>query len=306
MLAPPMRALALFLVLTVAAPAVAAPSAFEQKYKAAVKLENAGNVVDALAAFEAIPLAERDFNTRLHIASCKRKLGRMLDAARDYESLRDDSKADTATKETAESDLEVLRAATPRLKLTAVQPDLVVAVDGEAVKVPAEKLVDPGTHVVTASRAGAPVFERKIPLAESTSIDVVVDVPLPAIAAPPAPAPAPIADAPPSDWKRPAGFVLGGVGVAALGLATYSVLRIGALERERDDLATAGDPGAYERASDARAMQTLGRVALGVGLVGLGLGTYFLLSPAKEKTVSRSVQLTPTVGTWGVRLEASW
>jgi hypothetical protein len=299
-----MRALAALIVICFAASAGAAPSTTEQKYKAAVKLENAGNVVDALAAFEALPV--KDFNARLHIASCKRKLGRMLDAARDYESIRDDSTADTATKETAASDLDAVRAATPKLKITAVQADLMVSVDGAAVKVPAERLVDPGAHVVTATRAGAVVFERKVPLSESTSMDVVVDVPLP-VAAPvtttPVAAP-PRVEEPSSDWKRPAGFVIGGVGIAALGLATFSALRIGSLERERDDLAATGDAAAFDRASDARTMQTMGRIALGVGLVGLGVGTYLVLATPKEKAVA--VRVGPTVGTWGMRLEASW
>lgn len=298
-----MRALAALLVVCFATSAGAAPSATEQKYKAAVKLENSGNVVDALAAFEALPV--KDFNTRLHIASCKRKLGRMLDSARDYESIRDDSTADTATKDTAASDLEVLRAATPKLKITAVQADLAVSVDGASVKVPGEHLVDPGTHVVTATRAGAVVFERKVPLAESTSMDVVVDVPLPApvVVAPVVVAPLP-AEQPASDWKRPAGFVIGGVGIAALGLATFSALRIGSLERERDELAATGDAAAFDRANDARTMQTIGRIALGVGLVGLGVGTYLVLATPREKAVA--VRVGPTVGTWGLRLEASW
>jgi hypothetical protein len=299
-----MRALAALLILCSATSVAAAPSTTEQKYKAAVKLENSGNVVDALAAFEALPV--KDFNARLHIASCKRKLGRMLDAARDYESIRDDSTADSATKDTAASDLDVLRAATPKLKITAVQSDLTVSVDGSAVKVPGEHLVDPGTHSVTATRAGTIVFERKVPLAESTSMDVVVDVPLPAatVVAPP-PVVAPVASDPPaSDWKRPVGFVVGGIGIAALGVATFSALRIGSLERERDDLAATGDAAAFDRANDARTMQTIGRIALGVGLVGLGVGTYLVLATPKEKAVA--VRVGPTVGTWGMRLEASW
>lgn len=55
----------LFVSLAVAgaAPASAAkPKTFEKEYKAAVKLENAGDLMGALAAFEAIPEDKRDYD----------------------------------------------------------------------------------------------------------------------------------------------------------------------------------------------------------------------------------------------------
>ena len=73
-------------VLGLATPrALAAPTS-DKAYKAAVKLEASGDVTGALAAFEAIPVVQRDFPTRLHIASCKYKLNRLLEAEADWVS----------------------------------------------------------------------------------------------------------------------------------------------------------------------------------------------------------------------------
>lgn len=102
-------------VLLASTSATAKPAAIDKQYKAALKLENSGDLAGALAAFEAIPAEQRDYNTKLHIAGCKKKLGRLLDAEKDYEAIRTDPKADTATVETAASDLEDLRGRIPKI-----------------------------------------------------------------------------------------------------------------------------------------------------------------------------------------------
>lgn len=71
-----MRSVPIVLALLFATvPAMAAKAyAYDKQYKAAVKQENSGDLVGALAAFEAIPEASRDYNTKLHIAGCRKKL----------------------------------------------------------------------------------------------------------------------------------------------------------------------------------------------------------------------------------------
>ncbi len=81
-------------LLTASAAAGAPSSASCQRdYKDAVKLESAGEVVRALAGLEAIPECARDYDTELHITSCKRKLGRLKEAARDYIAIGADTRA---------------------------------------------------------------------------------------------------------------------------------------------------------------------------------------------------------------------
>lgn len=307
-----MRAPVLAVLLAVSlASASAFAATFEERYKAAVKLENAGNVVDALAMFEAIPKEQRDFNTRLHIASCKRKLGRMLDSAKEYEAIVADPTADGPTKETAQSDLDTVVAATPRIrvKLAATASDVSVTIDGVAVAAPADRAVDPGTHVVTGARAGGKVFERTVQLAEGTRVDVLVDAPAATVAAAPSAAASPAAASGGIDTGSPrwtAGWIGAGVGVAALGVGTWALLRIPTLEKERDDLALQGDRAADDRASDARSMQTIARIGYGVGAVAIGTAAFFFLTTPR-RSASTALHVAPTVaGAWGLSLQGAW
>lgn len=301
-----MRALpALLLVTLLSSTSLAAPATIAERYKAAVKLENAGNVVDALAAFEALPV--KDFNARLHIASCKRKLGRMLESAKDYEAIRDDPTADVPTKETADGDLDAVRAATPQLLIKLSRPaiGLTVTVDTSTVTPPLSHAVDPGSHTIVARQATKTIFERTISVAEGTKLDVVIDVP----------APPPVSDEPvktppvpltaaeeTSGGHRTAGFIVGAVGLAAFGVGTWSLLRIAPLERERDDLAAANDRAADDRANDARTMQTVSRISFAAGAVALITGGYLVMTSSERSKSSVAV----TTNGLGFSMVGSW
>ncbi|MBI2389968.1 MAG: hypothetical protein HYV09_10295 [Deltaproteobacteria bacterium] len=305
----PLLAVLLALSFAAAPSSGATVPTLEERYKTAVKLENAGNVVDALAMFEAIPKEQRDFNTRLHIASCKRKLGRMLESAKEYEAIVADPTADGPTRETAQSDLDAVVAATPRIrvKLAGTAADVRVAIDGVTVVAPADRAVDPGTRVVTGSRGSTKVFERTVQLAEGTKVDVLVDAPAATVAAAPAAAPAPSEggiDKGSPRWT--AGWIGAGVGAAALGVGTWALLRIPGLEKERDELAAQGDRAAADRASDARSMQTIARIGYGVGAVAIGTAAFFFLTTPRRAT-STALQVAPTVaGAWGLSLQGAW
>ena len=82
-------------------------------YKAAVKLENDGKLKEALAAFQALPEAKKDFDVRLHTGSCLRKLGRFKEARAVYLAIVNDAEADLPTRETASSELDDLSSRFP-------------------------------------------------------------------------------------------------------------------------------------------------------------------------------------------------
>ncbi len=298
----------------VAPAAFGAPKGYEKAYKSGVQLENAGSVVDALSAFEAIPSAARDFDTRLHIASCKRKLGRLLAAEEDYETIRTDPAADEPTRDTAASDLEALRARIPKILLSqaAGTSGIAVVVDGAPVTVPSTKLVDPGSHVIVARRGSTPVFERRLELAEGTSVSVVIDAP-DAVKPDAAPATSRTPSGP-TDAKRSStlpvvGFVAGGVALVSIGMGSYFLVRAGSLRDERDQLAQSGDPAAFERADDARGAQTIARVGFGVGLAAAGAAAYFFVFHRSDEPPKKAGSLTvaPSIATsWGVSLQGVW
>lgn len=260
-------------------------------YKTGVKLENAGDLVGALAAFESIPVEKRDFNARLHIAGCKKKLGRLLEAERDYEAIRTDPKADPATVETAASDLEDLRPRIPKLvvKLSAATKDVKVAIDGHEAKVPTTVAVNPGTHSVVATRGDAQVFKRDVTMAESTTIEVEVDAPA-AATAPATPvtspsAPAPAADTGTGSTQRTWGWVGIGAGavfaVGAVGAWAYSGKLADDFVADCKTLTCSKNDE-----SNVRTWETISFVSAGVAVVAAGVGVTLLLTAPKDKTVA--------------------
>jgi hypothetical protein len=165
----------------------AVPKTAVHEYKTAVKLENDGKLTEALAAFEALPEAKRDFDIRLHIGSCLRKLGRLKDAKAVYVAIVNDSTADQPTRDTASSELDDLASRFPKLKIATAPGtrDVVIAIDGTAVVAPTTEAVDPGERLVVATRDGKTVYQRKVFATEGALIDVIVDAPLPSESARP-------------------------------------------------------------------------------------------------------------------------
>lgn len=275
-----MRTLALFLAIALCAP----PDA----YKKGVKLETAGDLVGALASFESIAVEKRDYNTKLHIASCKKKLGRMLEAEKDYEAIRTDPKADSATVDTAASDLEDLRSRIPKLvvKLTPATRDVAVTIDGQEAKLPVTMPVNPGLHSVVATRGGDVVFKRDVTLSESTTIEVQVDAPAPSvvtapIAHPPETPPPPA----PSSSQRTWGWIGLGTGVVVGGAALGAWLYSGSLASSYLADCAAG-PCDKSRETPIRTWETVSFVSAGVAVVAAGVGVTLLLTAPKEKPVA--------------------
>lgn len=312
-------AVVVFMLLSSQLAIAGSPPTKPSAYATGVQLEKAGDIPGALAAFESIDPSKRDWNARLHIASCKRKLGRYKDASKDLAAIKADPSADQATRETAASDLDQLLADTPKMKVvtTPTTSGVVVSLDGATITVPTTVDVDPGVHVVTAKRGAETVFERKTNVPEATTIEVIVDAPASGSTTSTAPAPPPSVAPPPTpapregdrsdSWKRPAGFAIGGAGIVALGIGTVFLLRTSSLTSERDDLAASGDHAADDRADSARKSQTIARIGFGVGLVALGAGAYFVLTAPKDSGAPKSaIRVAPVANGAALSLEGTW
>jgi hypothetical protein len=308
-----LRAPALVLVtVLVALPSSAAPAGYEQQYKTAVQLESTGKTKEALAAFEAIPAGARDWATRSHIATCLEKLGRLRAARATYEAILTEKKLAPAERESTESNLADVMTRIPRVRVTVASgsKDLAVTIDGEVVVPPATSEVDPGQHNILGTRAGKQVFTRKIDIAEGSTIDVVVDAP--AVDAP-APATGPTTSAPMAPASEPTGssssavgWILGGVGVASLGVGTVFLVRSIDQRDRRDEAAARGDVAdALELTDRARSSLTIARIGLGVGLVATAVGGVLLLRPSDR---AAALRVAPSVGaaSYGLTLEGAW
>lgn len=274
----------------------AQPAGFQATYSKGVKLENKGELVEALAAFESIPADKRDVNTRLHIAGCKEKLKRFLAARDDYEALRTDPKSDPATVDTAAAALSDLVPRIPVVRLSVVGAGVEVRLDDKVV-VAGDLLADPGPHRIVAARGPTLVFERKLDLAESSTTAVHVDAPPPTPAPAPMPAPPPVvAEAPPSRISGLPFYVGGGVALLAAGgaylLSTSAARRVD--ERCKEQLAFDCDEEAAG-AGTVRTWQTVSAVSAGLGVVAIGVGLAIDLSrPSTKQAASVRVQVSGT------------
>ncbi|MGZ3422234.1 MAG: hypothetical protein ACXWUG_00700 [Polyangiales bacterium] len=271
-----------------------------------MKLEVSGDIVGALAGFEAIPQEKRDFDTRLHIASCHRKLGHLLQAEKLYDAIRTDPKADQPTIDTAASDLDVLRATIPVLVLrpTPAAHDVEVTVDEQVVTAPSEKRVDPGSHAVRARRAGKVVFERTLQVTEGSKIDVPIDAPT--VAAPAtAPAPAPAKPEQPSPTPEPspartnwgAALPFLGAGAGLIGVAVVSRFMVGSARSDvHDACATQSTPTCDTDAAGGgkvRRWEAISYVSGGLGLVAAGIGIAIVV---RSKPEHATASIVPSIG----------
>jgi len=147
--------------------------------------------------------------------------------------------------------------------------------------------LEPGEHAVSANAPGAVPFQTQVTLAERTRLAMVVPLdPAPV----PAPPPPPPRDTSPrqehaSDSRRTAGWISAGAGGTFLVAAGVTLLLResaisslndacpgGACPRSREDELTSTQ-------SRARTEGTLAAVFAGLGVVGVGIGTYLLLAP---------------------------
>lgn len=290
------RVLAVLTILLVArlagATAADVPAKDRPAYLKAVKLQNAGDWAAALAAFEALPPTARDSAlARIHMAECKRRLGRWREAAADLAKLAGDTSLDPASREVAASDLTELRANIPKIVVSASAQDLTIRVGDTSVAPPATLEVDPGEYRVEAKRVEKLVFSRDVVATVGKTIEIFVDVDTaPSSVTPPVvavvPATPQLSDRSTSTWA----YVAIAGGAVFGGIAVYSYSR-----------AVAADDGLKEsclRFCDEDLRAERGRwntvtVTAGIlGTVGIATGVALLIfrsdngAPAVALTVS--------------------
>lgn len=206
--------------------------------------------------------------------------------------------------------LDEVNASIPSIVIEAKGPDgketfdVKVSIDGEVV---AEKLdvkaieVDPGTHKLTLEYAGEPPVEQELILRQGQK-NKTVEVSFAKKVEKPA---APIAEpeGEPEPEQKPSGagkpptlsYVLGGVGLLALGGATYFWL--GASSEESDLDSSGCEPNCDQGDVDSiKQKRLIGDIALGVGVVAIGAAAYLWLAPGKKAAPKEAAALDVRVG----------
>jgi hypothetical protein len=229
------------------------------------KLMAAGKYAEACAKFQASNRTAPGTGTLLNLAVCHEKLGRLASAWVEFSSAADADRREGNQRRLEYSQQQMQKLA-PQLAHITINapagpavPGLVVKLDGAALApaalgVPAP--VDPGKHVVAATAPGRQSWSKQITVAKNGENH---EISIPALS-PPAGAPA--GNAAPSG--TPAGGTPAG-GTPPAGSAPQSG-------------ATSATPGGTPPTTTGKTSnpRRIGAyVAGGVGVVGIGLGSYF-------------------------------
>jgi hypothetical protein len=308
---------------------IAARNLAEQLFSDGKKLMVEGKFEEACPKLAESQRLDPGGGTILNLAVCHEGQGRFASAYSEFKEAvglaRTDGRHDRETLAT-----EHLTAIEPKVShLTfAVEPKaevsgLTIKLDGQALGRAAWSSplpVDPGSHDITASAPGKVSRKASVQMAgiadsKTVTIQALDD-------APASPAGASLPDSPPdatssepSSGKRVAGFVVGGVGLAFLGVG--AVFGVEALQKRHDSNASCnGDTCATQSGvdlnDDAKRFATISDIGLGAGIVGLVVGTYLVATsggskPVPAATASR-VKVLPVVGlnSSSLELSGSW
>ena len=309
-------ALALAFVTLVASPASAQQD--DLKARAQELFQQGLAAVDAGDCARAVPLFRRSqemFSARgtlLNLADCEIKLGKVASAWKHLKELIAQLAPGDPRLAVAQEKMTALEPRVPRLVIEApsgaAMAPTVILIDGDplpAGSIGAELPVDPGDHVLAVTWPGSKIEETRVSLAEGARqvVRLAPSASQPRVApvAKPTAPPLPAADSqsPPS-YRRPLGFVVGGIGIAAIGVgAVTGILAIGTksdLETECPD-PLACTPAGRDLASKGAALTTTSTVAFAMGLVGLGGGLVLVLtSPDSPKSTALAPAVLPGGG----------
>jgi hypothetical protein len=268
------------------------PGRADALYREAVELFKAGNVKGACMKLDESFGLEPKTQTLFSLAKCRQREGRVATAWLQFNELvKRGEKEGDATKlaeykaKVAELDRLVPRAT---LKLENHPEVTDVRLDGKSIpraEWAAPVPIDPGEHVFQFSGTGKQDLEKRINVRESETITVEIDPLIDASAGQGAAAGG--GDVSTKDGSSPTlGYILGGVGIAAIGVGTITGIVAINHKSTADDRFDRRDPAFKDSDDAASTMALVSTISWVVGLVGVGAGTYLILTHDSKKSAS--------------------
>ena len=293
-----------FALLLLAAPARAQnPAAAEALFEQARAAMAAGSYDIACARFRDSDRLDPAVGTRFNLADCEERRGRVATAWSLFRGVLSELAQDDDRRPIAEERAKSLEARLPKLTLlrsAETPPGVQVRVDGvelgeASFGVPLP--MDPGAHELslTASEGAAP--ERSsFSLKEGEHSQLPIRLAGPNAARPPASAAHDATDAPaePYEARRRWAYVAGGVGVG--GIAFGAVTGIVTLNKKstadancNSDRETCNSAG-VDANETGKTFAALSGVGFGVGVVGLAVGAYLLLTTPSHPSIPAATE----------------
>lgn len=280
------------------------PAAAEALFREGRALSDAGDIAGACAKFSESARLDPAVGTTFNIADCEERLGHLARAWTLFNEVTQRLPATDKRRAVAQKRAAALEPRLPKLsvRLAASAPAGTRVVRG-GVELGSASLgtplpVDPGEHVVVVSAPGRADKQFKLIISEREVRTLEVEVG-PERTAPAEPPPRPIAGgaAALAAGRAPVlGYVIGGIGVAGFitgAVAGALVLQKKAVVDEHCDASKRCDAEGLDASESGRALGIVTTVGLVTGVVGVGAGTYLILSAgSREDSRAASVSLS--------------
>jgi hypothetical protein len=302
-------------LLAVSEPALAqGNAAADALFQQGMQEMEAGKYESACQKFRDSDQVDPAVNTKFNLGDCEEKRGNLATAWKLFKAVEAAVPPSDERHAIAKRRREAVETRVPKLRMvlggeapkgTTVRcGDVELGSGNFGIALP----MDPGEHVLTVRAPGRADQAFSVRLTEGQLTEVTV-MPGPALQAGAAPVPAGGSKdgGAPSGGRRTLGFVVGGVG--ATGLVVGAVTGIMALGKKStaDDHCYSATRTCDQTGIDAndsgRTLGTVSTVGFAVGLVGLGLGTYLVLS--SHDSGKAETALTTEVGPTGSRVSVA-
>jgi hypothetical protein len=291
------------------------------QYRKGLGLEAAGDWAGALAQFEAVARVRMTPAVRFHIARCQHNLGNLLEALGGYrlaahEASQDPKSAETLTE--ARLGIEEVEAMIPKLVIErgAGAEAAAVTLDGVSLgdtSIGKEVPVNPGAHTIKYTLPDGRTEQRVVRVKERESKKVVLTF------TPEDPEGSEKDESSTTTVEEGGSsalpWVMVGIGGASLVTSgVFYLMRSSTISDHEDQCVNNVCPSSLEDTGNkGKTYGTVGNITLGVGVLGLGIGTILLLTeggstgPEKSATQRKPPQpsMTVVVGGNGRGAEAS-
>lgn len=287
--------------------------AADSLFREAVRLAEAGSYSEAITKFEASYSLDPARGTLLGLAMALERHGRAATALARYQELRELSTAagDTARAEAARAGILRVQPNLAFIQVTLAGEHADVEVTLNDLQLPRGALdtklpVDPGTHSVRARMSGTPVYGRSL-IVHAGEI-ARIRIQLPVLTPPPPDTRTSLStttvqhDERVPETRPVAGYVVAGLGSVALAASAYFGLQTVSNWRDRNAHCPDGrcDAQAVEASDAARHNADLANLSFAIGVAGVGVGTYLILtsgtSPTQHDNVRRVAPVMVSAG----------
>jgi len=307
-------------------PTAADKSLATQLFKEGRTLVDQGKVAEGCRKLEESQRLDPGGGTLLNVAICHEKEGRTATAWAEFtEALGIAKKDDRAQRiELAQTHITALEPTLSRLVIQVSEgadlADLEIKRDGSVIRRAAwgsAMPVDPGEHVVEAAAQGKITWKHSVNVGAKADTKTIT---VPALENAPAPPPPPSAAATTTPASAPdtrgsgrspaAGWVAVGFGAVGVGVGTYFGLRALSQQKDADRFCDGDRCSPFGASQNAEAIRSanLSTVGFSVGLVGLGVGAYLLLTGGRpaSRAAATSASVGAQVSVNGVALNGSF